>query len=187
MPGFLGKERSTKASGKAQKGNFSRRTNWAPKESRASCRGKIKFMEKKKQTRKTKTTKAKCGLCGKSGKLIKTDCCGNWICDDSDKYVMFSYAYNSCYRNHDRYTLCAFHYHEEHKGDWKSCKKCKESFHPEIYDWYGSNEYNFEKLDELLPFTPIRCGKCGSMIIQSQGGYASLPDGTYRCDRCYEK
>jgi hypothetical protein len=66
----------------------------------------------------------RCGLCGKQGKLTKTPCCGNWICDDSRKYVMFSYARNSCFRNHDRYTLCAFHHHEKHGGDWKNCKKC---------------------------------------------------------------
>jgi len=50
-----------------------------------------------------------CGLCGKSEKLTRTECCGAWICDDEDKYVLFSYAYNSCYRNHSRYTLCASH------------------------------------------------------------------------------
>ena len=49
--------------------------------------------------------KPSCGLCGKKTKLIQTECCGNWICDDADKYVMFSYARNSCYRNHDRYIL----------------------------------------------------------------------------------
>ena len=30
-----------------------------------------------------------------------TPCCNNWICDDEDQYVLFSYAHNSCYRNHD--------------------------------------------------------------------------------------
>ena len=61
----------------------------------------------------------RCGLCGKTGGLIKTDCCGNWICDDEHKYVLFSYARNSCHRNHSRYTLCAYHHNEGHAGDWK--------------------------------------------------------------------
>ncbi len=52
----------------------------------------------------------RCGLCGKTEKLIKTPCCDHWICDDTHKYVLFSYATTSCYRNHDRYTLCAAHY-----------------------------------------------------------------------------
>ena len=50
--------------------------------------------------------KPRCGLCGKTRKLTKTECCGQWICDDEEKYVIFSYARNSCSRNHQRYTLC---------------------------------------------------------------------------------
>ncbi len=38
----------------------------------------------------------RCGLCGKTKKLTKTECCDQWICDDEDKYVIFSYARNSC-------------------------------------------------------------------------------------------
>jgi len=63
----------------------------------------------------------RCGLCGKTGRLTRTECCGKWICDDADEYVMFSYARNSCYRNHDRFTLCGYHHTEGHAGDWKEC------------------------------------------------------------------
>lgn len=141
---------------------------------------RVKSAEKTSKRRE----KPRCGLCGKGGKLYRTECCGNWICADEDKYVMFSYARNSCSRNHRRYTLCAYHRNESHPGDWKTCPRCISSFHTEIYDWYGSNEYNFDKLDELLPFTPIRCGVCLSMIFQSRESYSSLPDGTYRCEHC---
>ncbi len=48
-----------------------------------------------KNTSKSKPTGPRCGLCGKTGNLIRTECCGNWICDDEDKYVIFSYARNS--------------------------------------------------------------------------------------------
>src|ERR1039458_3867900 len=63
-----------------------------------------------KQPKKTKPAKIKsasqpssgdtprCGLCGKKGKLTRTECCGQWICDDEDNYVVFSYARNSCHR-----------------------------------------------------------------------------------------
>ncbi len=61
--------------------------------------------------------KPRCGLCGKATNLTKTECCGNWICDDEDQYVMFSYARNSCLRNHRRYTLCGYHHTEGHEGD----------------------------------------------------------------------
>ncbi len=58
----------------------------------------------------------RCGLCGKAAKLTKTHCCDKWICDDEDKYVLFSYARNSCLRNHRRYTLCAYHYVGHFRG-----------------------------------------------------------------------
>lgn len=62
-------------------------------------------MAAKKPAKKTKSAKPKtekksnrprCGLCGKTTNLTKTECCGTWICDDEHKYVMFSYARNSC-------------------------------------------------------------------------------------------
>ena len=96
-----------------------------------------------KTTNKT-VSKPRCGLCGKTRKLTKTFCCDHWICDDSDTYVMFSYARNSCWRNHDRYTLCAYHYHEGHTGTWQTCKTCRESFDIEDYVDMATNEYNFE-------------------------------------------
>jgi hypothetical protein len=43
-----------------------------------------------------KSKRPRCGVCGKTGKLKKSSCCGQWICDDEDKYVIFSYARNSC-------------------------------------------------------------------------------------------
>lgn len=47
----------------------------------------------------------KCGLCGKNNQqayiangkgLTKTDCCSNWICDDTHMYKLGSYLTNSC-------------------------------------------------------------------------------------------
>src|SRR3989338_8005647 len=67
----------------------------------------------KKGTSRKSAPKPRCGLCGKTRNLTKTECCGNWICDDEHKYVIFSYARNSCYRNHRRYTLCGSHHAEE--------------------------------------------------------------------------
>lgn len=71
-------------------------------------------MKPKKAKAEKAILKRKCGLCGKSRNLTKTDCCDNWICDDEHKYVIFSYARNSCHRNHSRYTLCAYHHTEDH-------------------------------------------------------------------------
>jgi hypothetical protein len=142
---------------------------------------------KAKKPKIVKTTvKPKCGLCGKSRKLTKTDCCGNWICDDQDKYVIFSYARNSCYRNHNHYTLCAYHHTEEHGGDWKTCHRCRRSFVTEIYVWYGTNEYNFEKLPNPPAYEPTKCSQCGEIIVLSEDEYSVLGK-EYFCEDCTEK
>ena len=113
---------------------------------------------------------AKCGLCGKKGKLTRTECCGQWICDDGDEYVPFSYARNSCYRNHSSFTLCSHHYNEGH-------------FDTEMYVYYGTNEYNFEKLEDPPDYEPTRCSECGAAIVLSEGGYLRDKDG-YKCGKC---
>ncbi len=125
-----------------------------------------------------------CRLCGRTKKQRhKTECCGNWVCGDESEYVMFSYSRDICSRNHRRYTLCAFHHAEGHKGDWKNCKKCRKFFEPEMYVWYGTNEYNFEKLPKQTAFKPTYCSKCGERIILPDGGF-SVFCGIYRCDDC---
>ncbi len=134
---------------------------------------------------KSDPKKQKCGLCGKTKEVTKTDCCNQWICNDSNKYVMFSYARNSCYRNHSRFTLCGFHHNENHQGDWKTCDMCK-VFETEIYAYYGTNEYNFEKLENPPSFEPTCCKKCGGIISLALGGY-SVKDGEYWCFECSEK
>jgi hypothetical protein len=124
-----------------------------------------------------------CGLCGKRGKLMKTPCCGQWICDDYDSYVMFSYATNSCHRNHDRYTACSFHFNEGHEGDWQECQKCPTELETEMYVWYATNEYNFVKLANPPKFKPTKCTKCKRVIKLAEGGY-SMKGGKYYCWKC---
>jgi len=125
----------------------------------------------------------RCGLCGKTRNLTKTECCGSWICDDEDKYVLFSYARNSCHRNHDHFTLCASHFHEGHSGDWKTCKRCRKGFPTEMYVWYGTNEYNFTKLENPPSFEPTSCSKCGKVIKLATEGY-SIRGTEYWCQVC---
>lgn len=126
---------------------------------------------------------ARCGLCGKTKNLTKTDCCGNWICDDEHTYQLFSYARNSCSRNHRRYTLCGYHFNEGHAGDWKVCPKCRDSIETEMYVYYGTNEYNFEVLTNPPAYEPTKCTDCGNVIVLSDGGYSTLGDD-YWCARC---
>lgn len=145
------------------------------------------------QARKTRSIKTspkpkvtpRCGLCGKKTKLIQTPCCGQWICNDYHKYVLFSYATNSCQRNHDRYTLCSYHYHEKHQGDWKTCAKCKKGFETEMYVWFGTNEHNFEKLERPPSYKPTKCSQCDKIIVLGEDGY-SMISGKYFCLDCAE-
>jgi len=143
-------------------------------------------MVKKAGNRKA-TADARCGLCGKRGKLRKTDCCGQWICDDEDDYVMFLYARNSCYRNHRRYTLCGSHHAEEHEGDWQTCSKCREGVETEMYVWYGTNEYNFVKLENPPSYEPTLCAGCEVVIRLGEDGYSITPDKEYFCEECTQK
>ena len=136
-----------------------------------------------KQESKNNNDSPKCGLCGKKTNLTKTECCDNWICDDSHKYVLFSYARNSCYRNHDRYTVCSFHFHEGHTGKWQDCKICCKSFETELYVGMATNEYNFEKLDNPPKYRPTKCSKCKQIIHLNEGGY-SISAGKYICYDC---
>jgi hypothetical protein len=140
--------------------------------------------EPAQQRRKGVPADARCGVCGKQDNLTKTSCCDNWICDDTDQYVMFSYARNSCYRNHDRYTLCAYHWHEGHDGDWQTCAKCRAEIEPEMYAYYGTNEYNFTVLKNPPKFKPTRCAECKRVISLSQDGYMLKPNGDYICTNC---
>lgn len=125
----------------------------------------------------------RCGLCGKTSKLTKTACCDQWICDDQGSYRLFSYARNSCSRNHERYTLCGFHYNEEHAGDWRECSKCRKAFDTEIYVYYGTNEYNSVKLENPPEFEPTLCAKCSKRIVLGDGGYVRNSEGFY-CMGC---
>jgi len=124
-----------------------------------------------------------CGLCGKRGKLTRTPCCGQWICDDEDQYRVFSYARNSCFRNHSHYTLCAFHHNEGHEGDWQTCQACLNEFPGELYAYHGTNEYNFVKLMNPPPFEPTHCDKCGAVVSLVEGGFTRGPEGLV-CGSC---
>ena len=146
------------------------------------------------ETSRAKTTRTakrpggqtQCGLCGRRGELTKTPCCGQWICDDAHTYRLFSYACNSCFRNHDRYTLCAAHYHEGHAGPWQECTACKNVFDTEMYVYYGTNEYNFEVLENPPEYAPTCCDDCGAIIVLREGGYSMGAEG-YRCGTCTAK
>jgi hypothetical protein len=124
-----------------------------------------------------------CGLCGATQRLTKTECCSNTICDDESDYVLFSYARNSCYRNHRRQTVCGAHHGEGHSGNWKTCEECRTNYPSEMFAWWVTNEYNFEKLANPPAFRPTFCAGCHTRIILPEGGY-TLSGGKYWCASC---
>lgn len=132
--------------------------------------------------------KEKCGICGSTTKkLTKTACCSNWICDDYGDYQMLSYARNSCARNHDRYTMCAAHYHEKHKGaDWRECSECRDHCETEMYVYFSTNEFNFVKLAKPPKFKPTHCNGCNRIIRLSKESYIQSGGGYY-CVECGSK
>ena len=110
-----------------------------------------------------------CGLCGKTNQqafiandkgLTQTRCCSNWICDDEHTYELHSFLENSCYRNHNRYTMCATHYEAKHTGDWKTCRQCKDNHHTLQYEETTTNKHNFEKLT-IENKQEMHCRNCG--------------------------
>jgi hypothetical protein len=54
-----------------------------------------------------------------------------------------------------------------------------------MYVWYGTNEYNFEKLPNPPKFPRTHCAGCDKIISLPDGGYTSLRD-IYVCGECME-
>ena len=149
----------------------------------ATKKNKRERRKARQAKRKPRRLRPACGLCGKTTNLTKTECCGQWICDDEDQYVPFSYARNSCHRNHRNQTLCGFHHVEGHQGRWQDCQECRDAFETEMYVCYGTNEYNFEKLPNPPAYEPTRCHTCGRVIVLGEEGY-SCKGGSYFCQEC---
>lgn len=97
--------------------------------------------------------------------------------------MIFSFARNSCSRNHGRFTLCGYHSNEGHAGDWRECLECQEAFETEVYVYYGTNDYNFVKLENPPPFEPTLCTKCSTRLDLGEGGYSQM-GSKYYCLSC---
>lgn len=52
-----------------------------------------------------------------------------------------------------------------------------------MYVYYGTNEYNFAKLENPPAFEPTNCSDCSKVIRLGLGGYSTFA-GKYRCDKC---
>jgi len=54
-----------------------------------------------------------------------------------------------------------------------------------MYVHAGTNEYNFEKLDNPPDYEPMLCSKCKKVILLGEGGYSQSGD-EYWCPKCTE-
>lgn len=144
---------------------------------------KYSASSQKSQTNNDTISIRKCGLCGKSSKIMKLKCCKNWICYDYDNLASNSFSSNSCIRNHNRFTLCAYHFLQKHEGLWYECDECKNNMETELYVWYGTNEFNFEKLQKIPDFKPKYCKNCYRIIKLGKEPY-SVSKNDYVCFHC---
>ena len=80
-----------------------------------------------------------CELCGDDdGPLTTTDCCGRYICDDSERMKS---RWKACQVHHEKYSHCFFHFNEKHaklfSKSWQDCVACAELG--------SSGDYEFEE------------------------------------------
>jgi hypothetical protein len=52
-----------------------------------------------------------------------------------------------------------------------------------MYVYYGTNAYNFVKLENPPTYRPTKCAKCGTVIKLSQDNY-SIRGKAYFCEKC---
>ncbi|MFC2170310.1 hypothetical protein ACFLRM_07125, partial [Acidobacteriota bacterium] len=65
----------------------------------------------------------------------------------------------------------------------KECPKCRNNFETEMYVYFGTNKYNFEKLENPPEYEPTRCAKCNRIISLSEDAYTAKGD-EYLCEHC---
>lgn len=103
---FVPKQTETGKKGKSGKTSASK-TNKPKKEVKRNA----------KDIKPTRVPKPSCGICGsKTRKLTRTECCGNLICGRDQPLgrfrPFFSFSAASCFSDHNKYTLCCFHFNE---------------------------------------------------------------------------
>jgi hypothetical protein len=52
-----------------------------------------------------------------------------------------------------------------------------------MYVWRGTNEYNFEILENPPEYEPTKCTNCGKVIVLGKEGYSYGSEG-YLCEKC---
>jgi len=80
-----------------------------------------------------------CFICGdEDSPLVKTKCCHQWVCCDTSFLSFRGGGY--CLFEHENYSVCHYHYNNNHEGKWEDCKECQEFFGKEAFE----SELNFK-------------------------------------------
>eukprot|EP01133_Synstelium_polycarpum_P012996 gene12996-15287_t len=157
-----------------------------------------------------KSSEKKCHICGQQPsrnlKLTRTECCGNWVCDNEDQYQLFSGSRDFCGRSHAKYTICGTKSHTARKHqspDWRTCQQCKveppekgmlaglfggpPSKESSLY--FGTNGYNFMPMLNV-PYNRVTvdCGRCKRAFLSYiEGSSLTMGDNTIICPECEGK
>ena len=107
--------------------------------------------------------------------LTRTNCCNNWICNDEHTYKLNTFSLHSCMRNHSKYTICALHYSNNHKGEWKKCQKCIGEYDKNVYNDRCTNKYNFET-NNAVKKEKIFCCNCGFASLELSDFLGCVPN-----------
>jgi hypothetical protein len=145
----------------------------------------------------SKKTPKQCGICGSTTeRLMRTGCCGNWVCDNEHKYEMMSYSRAFCGRSHARYTICGSHTGSGHHCDKPNCpcpridpgdcRACNDCFNDTRGEWFGTNGYNFtpSRCPAKGALHTDECSTCKRRVHTGHEGYSTMPDGSVSCNEC---
>ena len=106
-----------------------------------------------------------CRKCGDIDNMGYSTCCDRALCKD-------------CLWGHERYSRCAFHSNEGHKGSWKTCEECEAEG-----DCFEDSLYGFSD-EEDEEDTPKKCKRCQEDIDLLKSDYTKKGKDFY-CIECY--
>jgi len=82
-----------------------------------------------------------CHFCGdKSLPLVKMSCCNQWACCDTS-FLSIRGGEHCQFEHDESYSICHFHYNENHQGLWQECKECRDFFEDEQFNEELKNKF----------------------------------------------
>ena len=194
---------------KKMENEYKAKKKQALKFSRGKLGGKRKLTQTSSRSSKRTSTQASsgrsskqarnacppCELCGAEEEdwtIVKTECCGRVVCSDKKgEWNKCSHGFDiittyGCERNHEKYSVCYYHFVEEHEGRWQDCSICRFTWPVKTYVELATDpRANFEPLKKSqLP--PTKMGQCSEKQHKMKV-WADAPDEVNKqllCERC---